>query len=111
MGTSFIFNRVNYNGIQCIQAESITQTTTAVTYNFNPSPAVSPRFSGLIAVRVTETPTTTTLPVSFNVPSIAGSTIALTLPGGTQATGADLDAPGIYLVFYDRTNGILQLLV
>ena len=110
MGTSFLFNRVNLNGIPCIETTSITENATSVTYNFNPSPAVSPRFSGIIAVRVDEVPTTTTLPVSFNVPSIAGTTIALTLIGGTQATGADLEE-GIHLVFYDRFNGILQLLV
>lgn len=107
----FVSNRVNYNGIPCIESTSITESATSVVYNFNPSPSVSPRFSGVIAVRITETPTTTTLPVSFNVPSIAGTTIALSLPGGAQATGADLDATGIYLVFYDRFNGVLQLLV
>lgn len=110
MGTSFLFNRVNLNGIPCIETASITENATSVTYNFNPSPAVSPRFSGIIAVRVDEAPTNTALPVSFNVPSIAGTTIALTLIGGTQATGADLEE-GIHLVFYDRFNGILQLLV
>ena len=107
----FVSNRVNYNGIPCIESASITENATSVTYNFNPSPSVSSRFSGIIAVRITETPTTTTLPVSFNVPSIAGTTIALSLPGGAQATGVDLDATGIYLVFYDRFNGVLQLLV
>lgn len=111
MATSFLFNRVNINGIPCIETTGITESATSVTYNFNASPSVNPRFSGIIAVRVDVTPTTTTLPVNFNVPSIAGTTIALTIPGGAQATGDDLTATGIYLVFYDRTNGILQLLV
>lgn len=110
MATSFVFNRVNINGIPCIETTSITESATAVTYNFNPSPVVNPRFSGIIAVRVDEVPTNTALPVSFNVPSIAGTTIALSLIGGTQATGADLEE-GIHLVFYDRFNGVLQLLV
>lgn len=109
-GTSFIFNRVNFNGIYCIESRSITETATSVTFNFDASPSVNPRFSGLIAVRIENTPATDTLPVNFNVPSIAGSTIALTLPGGTQAVGTDLPAPGIFLVFYDRTNGVLQLI-
>lgn len=107
----FNFNRVNLSGVPCIESRSITETTTAVTFNFDASPSVSSRFSGLIAVRIAQTPTSTTLPVNFNVPSIAGTTIALSLPGGDQATGADLEATGIYLVFYDRTNGVLQLLV
>jgi len=107
--TNFIFNRVNQNGIPCIESRSITETTTTVTYNFNPSPAVSPRFSGLIAVRIDEVPTNTALPISFNVPSIAGTTIALTGFSEVAVTGADLEE-GIHLVFYDRTNGILQLI-
>ncbi len=110
MATSFIFNRTNINGIPCIETTSITESDAAVTYNFNPSPVVNPRFSGIIAVRVDEVPTNTALPVSFNVPSIAGTTIALSLIGGTQATGVDLEE-GIHLVFYDRFNGVLQLLV
>lgn len=110
MGTNVLFNRVNVNGIPCIESRSITESATLVTFNFNPTPFVSSRFSGLIAVRIDDVPTNTALPVNFNVPSIAGSTIALTLIGGAQATGADLEE-GIHLVFYDRSNGVLQLLV
>lgn len=108
MGTSFAFNRTNINGVPCIESRSITQTTTGVTFNFDASPAVSSRFSGLIAVRIAQTPTSLTLPVSFNVPSIAGTTIALTASDGTPATGADVPE-AIYLVFYDRFNGVLQI--
>ena len=110
MATSFVYNRVNVNGVPCIESRSITESTTAVVFNFNASPAVSPRFSGLIAVKIDETPTSTTLPVSFNVPSIAGTSIAVTTFNGAAVTGADLEE-GIHLVFYDRENGILQLLV
>lgn len=110
MATSFVFNRVNINGIPCVESRSITETATNVTFNFNASPAVNPRFSGIIAVRIDEAPTDTTLPVFFNVPSIAGTTIALTTFAGAEVTGADLEV-GIHLVFYDRFNGVLQLLV
>lgn len=110
MATSFVYNRVNVNGVLCIESRSITESATAVVFNFNASPAVSPRFSGLIAVKIDETPTSTTLPVSFNVPSIAGTSIAVTTFNGAAVTGADLEE-GIHLVFYDRENGILQLLV
>ena len=110
MATSFVYNRVNVNGVPCIESRSITESATAVVFNFNASPAVSPRFSGLIAVKIDETPTSTTLPVSFNVPSIAGTSIAVTTFNGVAVTGADLEE-GIHLVFYDRENGILQLLV
>ena len=110
MAMSFVYNRVNVNGVPCIESRSITESATAVVFNFNASPAVSPRFSGLIAVKIDETPTSTTLPVSFNVPSIAGTSIAVTTFNGAAVTGADLEE-GIHLVFYDRENGILQLLV
>ncbi len=110
MGTSTVLNRVNINGIPTIQSTGITESATLVTYNFNPTLFVSPRFSGLIAVRIDDVPTNTALPVNFNVPSIAGTSIAVTLIGGAQATGADLEE-GIHLFFYDRFNGVLQLLV
>lgn len=110
MATSFVYNRVNINGIPCLESRSITENTTSVIFNFNASPAVSPRFSGLIAIKINQTPTTASLPVSFNVPSIAGTTIAVTTFGGVAVTGAELEE-GIHLVFYDRENGILQLLV
>lgn len=111
-GTSFIYNRVNINGIPTIESRSITETTASVTFNFSPSLFTTPRFSGIIAVRIAEAAETTAdaLPVYFNVPSIAGSTIALTTFGGAAVTGAELEE-GIHLVFYDRYNGVLQLLV
>lgn len=109
MATSMLYNRVNINGIPCIQTTSLTETSTSLTYNFAPTMVISPRFSGLIAVRITETPETDTLPVSFNVPSIAGSLIALTGLDGTEVTGAEL-TEAVHLVFYDRYNGVLQLI-
>ena len=112
MATSFIYNRVNVNGVPCIESRSITESTTSVTFNFNASPAVNSRFSGLIAVRIEEQAATSgdSLPVFFNVPSIAGTTISLTTFGGTAVTGVELQE-GIHLVFYDRENGVLQLLI
>ena len=112
MGTSFIYNRVNINGIPCVESRSITETTSSVTFNFNASPAVSSRFSGIIAIRITESVASSAdaLPVFFNVPSIAGTSIALTTFGGTPVNGVELEE-GIHLVFYDRFNGILQLLI
>lgn len=112
MATSFIFNRTNINGLPCIESQSITETSTTVTFNFNPSPVVSPRFSGLIAVRIPEQAATSAdaLPVYFNVPSITGTSIAVTTFGGTPVNGVELTT-GVHLFFYDRGNGVLQLLV
>ena len=112
MATSFIYNRVNVNGIPCIESRSITESTTTVTFNFNTSPAVNSRFSGLIAVRIAEQAATSadSLPVFFNVPSIAGTNIAVTTFGGTAVNGVEV-TEGIHLLFYDRENGVLQLLI
>ena len=111
-GTSFIYNRVNVNGISCLESRSITETTNSVTFNFDPSPLVSTRFSGIIAIRIAEQAASSAdaLPVYFNVPSIVGTSIALTTFGGTPVNGVEMTT-GIHLVFYDRFNGVLQLLV
>lgn len=49
---------------------------------------------------------TTTLPVTL---TLNGTSRNLTLYDGTQATVADLIGGGIFLVFNDRFNGILQI--
>ena len=108
MATSFVFNRVNINGIPCIESRNVSASTTIVTFTFDPQILASPRFSGLIAVKIT-TPADTAaaaLPVFF---SMGGQTIALTQAGGEAVTGADL-LSGIYLVFYDRVSNVLQLI-
>ena len=49
---------------------------------------------------------TTTLPVTL---TLNGTTRNLTLYDGTQATVADLIGGGVFTVFNDRFNGVLQL--
>lgn len=49
---------------------------------------------------------TTTLPVTL---TLNGTSRNLTLYDGTQATVADLIGGGVFLVFNDRFNGILQI--
>lgn len=66
---------------------------------------------GYLTIRLaTQIPadTTTTLPVTI---TLNGTTRNLTLFDGTQVTVADLiSGTGVFLVFNDRFNGILQLL-
>ena len=50
---------------------------------------------------------TTTLPVTL---TMNGTTRALTLPNGTAVTVANILATGVFLVFYDRFNGLLTLM-
>lgn len=49
---------------------------------------------------------TTTLPVTL---TLNGTTRNLTLYDGTQATVADVIGGGVFAVFNDRFNGVLQL--
>ena len=51
--------------------------------------------------------TTETLPVRF---VMAGNTVNVTLAGGANATVANFPNPGVFLVFYDRIDNILQLI-
>ena len=66
---------------------------------------------GYFTVRLTsEIPAdaTTTLPITL---TLNGTTRNLTLFDGTQATVADLiGGTGVFLVFNDRFNGVLQLM-
>ena len=50
---------------------------------------------------------TTTLPITL---TLNGTTRDLTLYDGTPATVAELIDGGVFLVFNDRINGILQLI-
>ena len=98
----------NINGLPRIKARRVTVNTDTVDYGFNPDWDRNP-FSGILIVYLTDLPegTTTTLPVRFNM---AGNTLNVTLAGGTNATVADLPNPGVFLVFYDRIDNILQLI-
>lgn len=51
--------------------------------------------------------TTATLPVRL---TLNGTTRELTYFDGTPVTVADLEGTGVFLVFNDRINGILQLM-
>jgi hypothetical protein len=67
-------------------------------------------FRGLLLIYLSEEipeGTTTTLPVRF---TMAGQTENVTLAGGANLTVADIESPGVYLVYYDRFSNILQLI-
>lgn len=98
----------NINGIPRIKSRGVTVGTEFVDYKFNPDWDRNP-FSGLLLMYLTDIPdgTTDTLPVRF---VMAGNTMPVTLAGGAAATVADLPNPGVFLVFYDRVDNILQLI-
>lgn len=98
----------NINGIPRIKSRGVTVTTETVDYRFNPDWDRNP-FSGLLLVYLTDLPdgTTDTLPVRF---IMAGNTTNVTSAGGENVTVADLPNPGVFLVFYDRVDNMLQLI-
>ena len=104
----FPYQYSNINGIPRIKSRGVTVGTETVDYKFNPDWDRNP-FSGLLIVYLTDLPegTTTTLPVRF---VMADNTVNVTLAGGENATVADLPNPGVFLVFYDRIDNILQLI-
>lgn len=98
----------NINGIPRIKSRGVTVTTETVDYRFSPDWDRNP-FSGLLLVYLTDLPdgTTDTLPVRF---IMAGNTMNVTSAGGENVTVADLPNPGVFLVFYDRVDNMLQLI-
>ena len=104
----FPYQYSNINGIPRLKARGVTVSTETVDYRFNPDLDRNP-FSGLLLVYLTDLPegTTETLPVRF---VMAGNTMNVTEAGGTNITVADLPNPGVFLVFYDRVDNILQVI-
>ena len=104
----FPFQYSNINGLPRIKSRKVTVSTDTVDYGFNPDWDRNP-FSGLLLVYLTDLPegTTETLPVRF---VMAGNTVNVTLAGGTNATVANFPNPGVFLVFYDRVDNMLQLI-
>ena len=96
----FPYQYSNINGIPRIKARRVTVGTETVDYGFRPDWDLN-AFSGLLLVY------TETLPVRF---IMAGNTQNVTLAGGTNATVANFPNPGVFLVFYDRIDNILQLI-
>ena len=102
------FQYSNINGVPRIKSRKVTVGTETVDYGFRPDWDLN-AFSGLLLVYLTDLPegTTETLPVRF---IMAGNTQNVTLAGGTNATVANFPNPGVFLVFYDRIDNILQLI-
>ena len=96
----------NAGGIPYLSVSNVTVGTDAVDLALG-FRRISP--VGYLTIRLaTAIPAdaTTTLPVTL---TLNGTTRNLTLYDGTQATVADLIGGGVFAVFNDRFNGVLQL--
>ena len=101
---------VNRGGIAILDATAINVGTDAVTYTvIAPNTRCVP-VRGLILVNIDiEIPagTTDTLPINL---SLLGFTSPITNYGGDPLTVADFNGTGFYMLYYDRTRGVLQLI-
>lgn len=98
----------NVNGITYLSSTNITVSDTAVDIalgfrRIQPVGYFTVRLSNAIPAD-----TTTTLPITI---TLNGTSRPLTLFDGTPVTAAELiGGTGVFLVFNDRFNGILQLM-
>ena len=105
--TNYPFNFANKMGIPMIESNSVNVTDTNVVINI---PNRAFRFlsgTGLILFRLNTEITNTTLPILFSSNEF---TQPLTLVGGTAATGTDISAVGVYIIYYDKNANLMQLL-
>lgn len=107
-------NPINYTsnrgGIPRISSTGITVGTADVRFAFRSDFTFSQNFSGILLVRLGQsvpTGTTGTLPIVLTSPA---GTQAVTNRGGSALTVAGLSGEGIYMMYYDRASGTLQLL-
>jgi len=102
--TNYPFNFANKMGIPMIESSSVNITDTNVVINI---PNRAFRFlsgTGLILFRLNTEITNTTLPILFSSNEF---TQPLTLVGGTAATGTDISAIGVYIIYYDKNANLM----
>ena len=107
--TNFPVNFSNLRGIPMIASTSVTVTDTNVIIGIPRRAFRGLADSGIIAFRLTqEIPASgASLPISF---SSADFLQALTLVGGANATGDNMTAAGVYLIWYDKCASSMQML-
>ena len=102
-------SNVNINGISTLDSTGVSISTSAVTFTLRPQSGIVPP-RGLMLVRLNEAipeGTTATLPIQL---SLEGVTQTVTSFGGTDWTVENFGGTGIYLLYYNRNLGILQVL-
>ena len=108
--TNYPFNFANRFGIPMIESSSVTVNTDNVTIALPNRVFRALSSNGVIAFRLnTEVPAGgASLPIVFSSNEF---TQPLTLVGGDAATGTQLSAVGVYLIWYDKNANLMQLLI
>lgn len=104
------FNYVNKRGNPTVQTRSVSVNADNVVFAFADHAFAGIPFAGLVLIYIAQAipaGTTGTLPVVFQT---NGAVQEVTGYGGDAVTVADLAGTGVYLAFYDRASGLLQLM-
>ena len=102
---------VNQNGITTISSNSVSVSTTAVSFDFNNHRNIGRAYRGLLIVRLAQaipTGTTDTLPIVFT--SDGGNAQNVVTFNGEAVTVADIPGTGVYLFWYESQTNTLQIL-
>ena len=102
------FNNITTNagGIPYLSVSNVTVGTDAVDLALGFRRIAPVGYMTIRLATAIPADTTTTLPVTL---TLNGTTRNLTLYDGTQATVADIIGGGVFIVFNDRFNGVLQV--
>lgn len=101
----------NINGIPAISSNSVSVSTTAVSFDFYNHRNIGRAFRGLLIVRLAQaipTGTTDTLPIVFT--SDGSNPTPVTTFNGDPVTVADIPGTGVYVFWYESQTNTLQLL-
>ena len=102
---------VNQTGIPALRSLSVTVGTTDVRFDFNNHRNIGRPFRGLLIINLAQlipTGTTDTLPIVFTTES--GNPATITTASGDNVTAADITGNGVYLVWVNTQDGVVQLL-
>lgn len=105
------FINVNRGGIPTLSSRGVAVSTTNVAFDFYNHPSVGAPYRGLLVIRIAQSipeGTTTTLPIVFTTEG--GQSTPVTTIGGDAVTVADIEGTGVYLFWYERSSGTLQIL-
>lgn len=106
-----LYINTNVNGIPTLSSNSVSVTTTAVSFDFNNHRNVGRPFRGLLIVRLAQAipaGTTDTLPIIFT--SDGSNATPVTTFNGDPVTVADIPGTGVYILWYESQSNTLQLL-